>query len=244
MQQLKRNLRHLPTLAMLIAAMFTSSIATSATVNDANPPRLSTSTIDQKRQPAHYPALLTEKASEYAPTAKQRLAAHASDFWIYSAGVDLSFDYDHDGHYSGFAISFDVDTLLGHAPVYAVLYLSLEGGPWNEYAVTGVFTVSGSVADDAVYVETELESGYPSGHYDHYLEIYDAHSHALLADYGPHDSHQWRGLPFEGYNHDQFNFDATLSLDFTGTGSFDPLTLLLFPALGVAACARRKALGK
>ncbi len=226
--------------ALLLSALMATTSPT-AIANDGAA-RLSTSTIGEHRQPAHYPALRTGEQAN-STREDRRQIAHLGDFWIYSAGIQLSFDYDQDGHYSGFGISFDVDTVRNFAPVYAVLYLSLEGGPWNEYAVTGQFTISGSGADDTVTVETELEAGYPSGRYDHYIEIYDARTHVLLTEYGPHDSHYWSGLLFEGYDHDRVNFGASVTLDFTGTGSLDPWAALLLPLAAGAGYLRRKSTG-
>jgi hypothetical protein len=234
-----RTFSLLSPLAMMFSALIT--ISSPAIGAEANAPRLSTSTLGEHRQPARYPALRTEADPASAATREdRRQIAHLGNFWVYSAGVQLSFDYDHDGHYSGFGISFDIDTVFDYAPVYAVLYLSLAGGPWNEYAVTGEFTVSGSGSADRVTIETELESGYPSGSYDHYIEVYDAHTHVLLTEYGPHDSHYWSGLLFEGYDHDRVNFGASLTLDFTGAGSLDPLSMLLLPVTAGACYLRRR----
>ncbi len=228
-----------PLALFLTGILATTTVGANTTDESA---RLSTSTMAEQRQPARYPPLLESTNGEQPERipSDRRQIAHLGNFWIYSAGIQLSFDYDQDGHYSGFGVSFDVDTLFNHAPVYAVLYLSHNGGPWNEYAVTAEFTVSGSGSADEVFIETELEAGYPSGSYDHYIEIYDAHTHQLLTEYGPHDSHYWQGLLFESYDHDRFNFGARVSLDFTGAGTLDPLGLLILPFAGVAGYMRRR----
>jgi hypothetical protein len=57
-----------------------------------------------------------------------------SDFWFYLADVELYADEDRDGYYSGIDLLIDVDTYHSVADIYAVAYLSYEGGPWEEYA--------------------------------------------------------------------------------------------------------------
>jgi len=128
-----------------------------------------------------------------------------------------------DGHYSNFNLTLDLDTSFAATTVYAVLYLASEGGPWNEYAVTGNFTVSGRGSADTFSLNAELDSGYPSGYYNHYIEIYDAYTHELIGLYGPEDSWHLYGLPIESRAHDsEFTFGTDISLSFSGTGSIGP----------------------
>ena len=61
------------------------------------------------------------------------------DFWIFDADVDLFNDDDRDGYYHGIDLLFDADTIYSAAEVYAVVYLSLDYGPWNEYGITEDF---------------------------------------------------------------------------------------------------------
>lgn len=49
-------------------------------------------------------------------------ANEAHLLWIYDAGVTLFRDTDNDGYYQSLDLSFDVDTNLGHAYVFAVVY--------------------------------------------------------------------------------------------------------------------------
>ena len=83
-------------------------------------------------------------------------------------------DFDGDGYFHGIDLLFDADTIYNYAEVYAVAYLSLNGGPWNEYAATEVFSISGTSADDEYVIVTELVSGYPAGSYDLFIELFDA----------------------------------------------------------------------
>ncbi len=66
-----------------------------------------------------------------------------TDFWFYLADVELFDDFDGDGYFSGIDLLFDADTYFSRAEVYAVVYLSLEGGPWTEYAETETFVING-----------------------------------------------------------------------------------------------------
>ncbi len=120
-----------------------------------------------------------------------------TDFWFYSADVVLFNDHDNDGYYHGIDLLFDADTYFLSADVYAVIYLSYEGGPWNEYATTDTFTLNGTSADDEYVIVTELLSGYPSGSYDLLIELFDAWDGSFLAWYGPEDTSELAFLPLE-----------------------------------------------
>ncbi|MEM7430868.1 MAG: choice-of-anchor H family protein [Pseudomonadota bacterium] len=124
------------------------------------------------------------------------------DFWIYDADVVLFNDHDVDGHFHGIDLLFDADTYFAVADVYAVLYLSFEGGPWNEYAATENFTILGATSDDEYVVVSELLSGYPTGSYDLLIELYDAFDDSFLASYGPIDTPELAFLTLEDANRD------------------------------------------
>ncbi len=121
----------------------------------------------------------------------------SNNFWFYTADVVLFNDHDRDGHYYGIDLLFDVDTYFTVADVYAVLYLSLEDGPWNEYAATELFSIHGSSSDDEYIVVTELVAGYPTGSYDILIELFDAYDDRFVASYGPYDTPELTFLPLE-----------------------------------------------
>ena len=125
-----------------------------------------------------------------------------TDFWIYSADVELFLDNDQDGFYTGIDLLFDADTYYEEADVYAVLYLSYEYGPWNEYAETETFTIFGAAAGDEYVVETDLVEGYPTGNYDILIELYDAYDDAFVASLGPEDTSELAILPLEDIGRD------------------------------------------
>lgn len=124
------------------------------------------------------------------------------NFWFYEADVVLFSDFDRDGYFFGIDILFDADTTYAIADVYAVLYLSYEYGPWNEYASTDDFTIFGSTSADDYVVETELVSGYPTGNYDILIELFDAYDGTFLASIGPEDTSELAILPLEDSTRD------------------------------------------
>jgi len=157
------------------------------------------------------------------------------DFWFYSADVDLYSDLDFDGYYAGIDVTFDADTIYDVADVYAVLYLSYELGPWNEYAYTDDFTIHGASGDDEYFIETELVSGYPTGNYDVLIELFDTYDGAFVASFGPDDSSQLSYLPLEDIGRDTPR-QTTIIVD-QGGGSTGLLSLLAL--LGVAGMTWR-----
>jgi len=158
------------------------------------------------RKEAFHPALIL--GSRKTATEGRRISAKAGapsaiisqdindDFWFYDAWVSLSYDQDWDGYYTDISLTFDADTYYSVADVFAVVYLSYEGGAWNEYAYTEDFTIFGELASDEYVIETTLASGYPTGDYDILIELYDAYTGYLVADMGPEYT-QLSYLPLE-----------------------------------------------
>ncbi|MEX2497047.1 MAG: choice-of-anchor H family protein [Woeseia sp.] len=130
-------------------------------------------------------------------------AKGSNDFWIYHADVELFHDDDRDGYFYGIDLLFDADTYYEVAEVYAVLYLSYEGGPWNEYAATDTFSLYGATSEDEYVVVTELASGYPSGSYDLLIELYDTFDGSFVAGMGPDENPELSFLPLEDFNRDE-----------------------------------------
>ncbi len=160
-----------------------------------------------------------------------------SFFWFYTADVELFIDRDLDGYFTGIDLLFDADTYYDVADVYAVLYLSYEYGPWNEYAETEVFTIFGSSAGDEYVVETDLVEGYPTGNYDILIELYDAYDNTLVATFGPEDTSELAILPLEDIGRDTPAGTTQIVVNSGGGGS--PSWLLL--GLLGAGALRRKA---
>ncbi len=152
--------------------------------------------------------------------------ATSNDFWIFDADVILYGDDDNDGFFYGIDLLFDADTVWPDAFVYGVVYLSFEGGPWNEYASTEDFLIAGATSADEYVLVTELETGYPTGEYDILIELYDADTGAFLTDYGPESDSALSFLPLEDFNLDAPFVPPPVIVTRGGGGSPAPLLLL------------------
>lgn len=155
------------------------------------------------------------------------MQASGYDFWIYDVDVQIFNDDDFDGYYHGIDVLFDADTNFGVADVYAVLYLSLEGGPWNEYAVTEDFTIFGASGDDEYVLISELMSGYPTGNYDLLIEVFDPYDGTFLASFGPEDSSAMSFIPLEDFNRDAPIREVHVTVSEGGGGAADAWLLCL-----------------
>jgi hypothetical protein len=140
------------------------------------------------------------------------------NFWFYDADVVLFSDFDRDGYYFGIDLLFDADTSYAVADVYAVIYMSYEYGPWNEYAETDDFTLFGTASSDDYVVETELVSGYPTGDYDILIELFDAYDGTYLASFGPEDTSELSLLPLEDSTRDAVHGGQTQVVVNSGGG--------------------------
>lgn len=167
-----------------------------------------------------------------ARSAQQKMGAISSqaadlNFWFYDVDVQLFSDFDHDGYYFGIDLLFDADTNYSSADVYAVLYLSFDYGPWNEYAETEDFTLFGTASSDDYVVETELVSGYPTGDYDILIELFDAYDGTYLASFGPEDTSELALLPLEDSTRDTPPGGQTQVVVNSGGGGSTGLLFLL-----------------
>jgi len=209
-------------LQLLLAILMLGS-ATISRAEPASEPRLSTTSQGQDSQRGsiregqisndEYAALLTsgDRKRPGRSKAQQKPAAASSspgsqspntEFWFYDVDVELFYDFDHDGYYYGIDLWFDADTIYSAVDVYAVIYLSYEYGPWNEYAVTEDFTLFGTSGSDDYVIETELISGYMTGSYDILIELFDAYDGSFVADIGPDFSSELSLLPLEDAGRD------------------------------------------
>lgn len=160
------------------------------------------------------------------------------DFWFYEADVILYNDDDNDGFFHGIDLLFDVDTNFAAADIYAVMYLSFEGGPWNEYAATDDFTIYGASGSDEYVIETELMSGYLTGSYDLLIEVFDAFDGAFLVSYGPEDTSELAYLPLEDYNRDE-PIEVIVVHQHGGGGAMDQWFLSVFVLLLLGSALRK-----
>lgn len=170
-----------------------------------------------------------------AAAAPSRANASA-DHWIYEADVVLYDDLDSDGFYRFLSVRIDADTIRTGAWVYAELYLSPDGTNWEHYHSTGDFWIGGQSGDDEYFVETELVTGYPTGHYDLLVELYDADFGTYSDEFGPFQSDNMSLLPIEDSTFDAPPGSITI-VDNGGGGAFGWFSLPLLLLAG--RCARR-----
>jgi len=152
------------------------------------------------------PSLLTQGfRPESTATALHVATAsyYVSDsFSIYDASTYLISDLNGDGFYHRFSVAIDADTVFDSARVYAMLYLSYEGGPWNHYATSNSYRINGDSDVDIFTIETELADGFAPGYYDVRIELYDADLDTWLFSYGPYDDTSLSALPLEDSYYD------------------------------------------
>ena len=124
------------------------------------------------------------------------------DITLFDATTELISDFDDDGFYHRFSVEIDADTIYETSYVYARLYLSYEGGPWNHYATSDAYHIYGDSELDTFVIETELADGFPPGYYDVRIELYDADHGDWLLSYGPYDDASLSSLPLEDSYYD------------------------------------------
>lgn len=123
------------------------------------------------------------------------------DFYIYDAYSRLFVDNDFDGFYQTFSVTFDADVSGAYvnetANVFAELYLSRNGGPWEHYYTTDIFTIFGDATDDDYEVLTTLESGFSTDHYDVLIDLYEVGYGDIVASVSSNDFDSLYALPLE-----------------------------------------------
>ncbi|PMG75325.1 hypothetical protein BCU84_16160 [Shewanella sp. 10N.286.51.B7] len=129
------------------------------------------------------------------------------DFDIYEAYSRLFDDFDEDGFYQTFSVTFDADvygfTQGEPANVYAELYLSRNGGPWEHYYSTEVFTIYGDATDDDYEVLTTLAQGYKTDYYDVLIDLYEFGYEDIVATLSADESDGLYALPLESSDRDE-----------------------------------------
>jgi hypothetical protein len=128
---------------------------------------------------------------------------HNDVFDIFSASSLLITDTDYDGYYHKFSITFDADVTANYAEVYAQLYLSRNGGPWQHYFTTEDFVIHGDSNQDSYEVITNLAADYPSDTYDVLIDLYVVGDDLPVASFSDSDSNELYALPLEDAHRDQ-----------------------------------------
>ncbi|GIU28990.1 choice-of-anchor H family protein [Shewanella schlegeliana] len=155
------------------------------------------------------------------------------DFYIYDAYSRLFVDNDYDGFYQTFSVTFDADVqgyyVNERADVFAELYLSRNGGPWEHYYTTDIFSIYGNATDDDFEVLTTLDYGYPTDHYDVLIDLYEVGYGDIVATVSSYDFDSLYALPLESSDRDDIYIDE----DYHGASLSLGLLLLLFSLLAL-----------
>ena len=155
--------------------------------------------------------------------------------------LDVLIDDDGDAYYQGFRVSLDFAVDAGSAWLYTRMYISYEGGPWNDLHRSREFHVSSLDTVNAFEMTTLLDNGYPTGYYDIRLDLFDADTGRWLFSYGPYDALAFSSLPLEDQwrDHSPSVYNPSLDYDVSlhGGGSLGWWGLALFSGL---SAIRRK----
>lgn len=161
--------------------------------------------------------------------------SHDSYFTVYEGHSTLIEDYDADGYYQTFSVTFDAD-LVSYNPydeaiIYAELYLSENGGPWEHYFTTKDFVIMGENTEDKFEVFSTLGDGFNPNHYDVLIDIYEVNSPYIMASYSSDDSNSLYALPLENH-YDDTPYSGYSEEAYIQGGSYSiPLLLLLLMIL-------------
>ena len=246
-----QRLFHLVTLTLflLMAGLSYADEATEPRINATSQGLKSAPSGSVAKEVVEFAALQVtgERGGKLRSKTQQKLSdsparAVNTDFWFYDANVELFSDADRDGYYYGIDLSFDADTVYVAADVFAVVYLSYQLGPWNEYAETEVFSIYGAEGSDEYSIESELISGYPTGDYDILIELYDTFDGSFVASIGPEENTSLSFLPLEDANRDAVVEVTQVVVNSGGGGAVTWLSLLLLGALAMRSAAGSRSL--
>ena len=164
-----------------------------------------------------------------------------SDVVIFDAEIQLLDDFDNDGFYRSYSLSFDADVNLGSTSIYAEIWSRDETGDWYLEATTDNFVINGNSTLDTYILETTLQSGYATGYYDFKVDIFDSASGTFLTSSDAFDS-QLSYVPLEDVSADTTPtttttvITSTVSVESGGAGSMFGILGLL----GLALLFRRE----
>jgi len=169
------------------------------------------------------------KISKTSTLTRSKSYSNYDEFAIYGATTYLQDDYDSDGFYQTFSVSFDAD-IYSYTPsqlgeVYALLYISKNGGPWTHYYTTDNFLIEGETDLDEYEVITTFLSGYSAEHYDILIDLYQVGYSDIVASYSSDDSNALYALSLESADYDEPYIEV---IEVSHGGSFSIAILLLF----------------
>lgn len=165
-----------------------------------------------------------------------------NDYTIYNVSTEIISDFDYDGFFHRFSVTVDADTVFNTSYVYAKLYLSYEGGPWNYLTSSNAYHIYGDSELDSFTIESELVDGFPAGYYDVRIELYDADYNHLLLSYGPYNDSSLSSLPLEASYYDDNHITEIYPIQtdviVTGRGATN-LWVLIIPIMILLARTMR-----
>jgi len=184
-------------------------------------------------------AILNNQKQSFTKTqsngsSENKSSGYYADFSIYSASTYLQDDYDRDGYYQTFSVIFDADiysyTDNQFGEVYALLYLSKNGGPWKHYFTTDNFIIEGDSDLDEYEVISTFVSGYSTDHYDVLIDLYQVGYNNIVASISSNDNDALYALPIESAEYDEPYVEVVEVVEVHGGGLYW-LTLLLSSVL-------------
>jgi len=174
------------------------------------------------------PLVGTTKKSTLSRSYNNLSQDYSADFAIYGATSFLQDDYDGDGFYQTFSVLFDADiysyTENQVGEVYALLYISKNGGPWTHYFTTDDFIIEADTDLDEYEVITTFLSGYSSDYYDVLIDLYQVGYSDIVATYSSDDSNALYALPLESADYDEPYIEV---IEVSSGGSISMLILFL-----------------
>jgi hypothetical protein len=148
----------------------------------------------------------SNKANNSSPSQSTNSDYYAN-FDIYDATSYIQDDYDGDGYYETLSVTFDADiysyTENNFGEVYALLYLSKNGGPWTHYFTTDNFIIEGDTELDEYEVISTFLSGYESDNYDVLIDLYEVGYSDIVATLSSDDSDALYALPIESAEYNE-----------------------------------------
>lgn len=169
------------------------------------------------------------KASKISSLAINRHRNNYADFAIYGASSLLEEDYDGDGFYQTFSVIFDADIYSYSSnpigEVYALMYISKNGGPWTHYYTTDNFLIEGDTDVDEYEVVTTFLSGYSADHYDILIDLYQEGYSDIVASYSSDDSNALYALTLESADYDEPYIEV---IETSNGGSLSVAILIFF----------------
>ena len=182
---------------------------------------------------------ISEKQAQAAQSkSAAQVTAKSSDhtIWVYDAWVSLHTDRDHDNYYTGIELSFDVDTNLSHADVYARVFLG-DGTIFREIYTTSDFHIDANSSSDEINLSTRLVEGFVPNEYDLLIEIYDVDYNELQDSYDHTSDNDLYLLPLESSEYESHHSSGGQVVVTTEHGGSTSVWLIAMLA-GIAALRR------